>query len=98
MKFILTRTSIRDDYSKIERDKPLPSKNIDKKWKISEEIIDGYLNFPNEYSGKYKVHMIEINSLEELMKFQQEVASIIIEKFWLNENYLKIEIYDDYRE
>lgn len=98
MKFILTKTSLWDNYLNIESGEPLPSKNIDKKWKISEEIIDGFREGPNKYSGKYKVHMIEINSLEELMKFQQEVGSIIIEEFWLNENYLKIEIYDDYRE
>ena len=39
------------------------------------------------------VYQVEINSLEELIKFQQDCGQHIILK-WDNE----IEIYDDYRE
>lgn len=99
MKFILTRTTILNNYFKIESledmNKKLVSKNINGRWKVSEEIIDGFMHGLKE---KYKVHMIEINSLEELMEFQHEVGSIVIERFWLNVNYLELEIYDDYRE
>lgn len=45
------------------------------------------------------VWCIEINSLEELLKFQSEcVSELIIYPNWLNSNYYEIEIYDSFRE
>jgi len=41
---------------------------------------------------------IEINSLEELMKFYKENGELIIRGCWDNPNINIIEIYDDYRE
>ena len=41
---------------------------------------------------------IEINSLEELMKFQKVQGDIIIKKCWENSSIKEIEIYDGYRE
>ena len=42
---------------------------------------------------------IEINSLEELMKFQETVgANLVIQTSWIDNKTPCIEIYDDYRE
>lgn len=42
---------------------------------------------------------IEINSLEELLKFQSECGKgLIISPHCLNDSYYEIEIYDDWRE
>lgn len=101
MKFVLKRTSSWNNYFAVNlhrKDEKLPDKNISKRWKVTEEVIEVYLEHHKKSSSMYSVHMIEINSLEELMEFQQEVGSIIIEKFWLNAKYFSLEIYDDFRE
>lgn len=98
MKFILTRTSLYNSFTNIDvngEDTKLQSKDVSKKWKVEEEIIDGY---NNKSKYRYKVDTIEIATIEQLLEFQEEVGSIIIEKFWPNENYFELEIYDDYRE
>ena len=41
-------------------------------------------------------YLIEINTLEELMKIREKYGSIIIYEQWYN--YPILEIYDDYRE
>ena len=41
---------------------------------------------------------IEINSLDELIKFLEEHNSVVIERSLWNPKFWKIEIYNDYRE
>lgn len=41
---------------------------------------------------------IKINTLEELIAFENKYGSLIIEKNWDNQEEMQIEIYDDYRE
>lgn len=41
---------------------------------------------------------IKINTLEELIAFENKYGSLIISKDWDNQEEMQIEIYDDYRE
>lgn len=41
---------------------------------------------------------IEVNTLKDLIKFQEKYGDIIIYQSWMNKNIKEIEIYDDYRE
>lgn len=41
---------------------------------------------------------IEVNTLEDLIEFQEKYGDIIIQKSWDNDTIKEIEIYDDYRE
>ncbi len=41
---------------------------------------------------------IKINTLEELIAFENKYGSLIISKVWDNGKEMQIEIYDDYRE
>ena len=56
----------------------------------------GYVQreFPNDSEGWF----IEINSLDDLIKFNKQHGDIILRKCWDNKNISEIEIYDDYRE
>ena len=56
---------------------------------------DGYIIRDN---GLITVWTIELNTLDELIAFYNKYGEIIIQKCWLNESYMQIEIYDDYRE
>lgn len=41
---------------------------------------------------------IKINTLEELLAFENKYGNLIISKNWDNQEEMQIEIYDDYRE
>jgi hypothetical protein len=41
---------------------------------------------------------LEINSLDELMKFQEKYGQIVIQRYMFNHDILELEIYDSYRE
>ena len=41
---------------------------------------------------------IKINTLEELLAFENKYGALIISKDWDNQEEMQIEIYDDYRE
>ena len=41
---------------------------------------------------------IKINTLEELIAFENKYGALIISKDWDNQEEMQIEIYDDYRE
>lgn len=41
---------------------------------------------------------IKINTLEELLAFENKYGALIISKDWDNQDGMQIEIYDDYRE
>jgi len=41
---------------------------------------------------------VEINDLDELMKFQEKYGQIVIQWFMFNQDLLELEIYDSYRE
>lgn len=41
---------------------------------------------------------IKINTLEELIAFENKYGSLIISKVWDNQEKMQIEIYDTYRE
>lgn len=56
----------------------------------------GYIQreFPNDAVGWF----VEINTLDELLHFQQKYGDIILTKDYNNPEVLELEIYDDYRE
>lgn len=85
MKFILIRTSSRDD-----REKPLNDKRIYKE-KIN-------IFFDNKDMGTAMAWVININSLNELNNFIKENGEIVIEPYPFNINYMILEIYDSCRE
>lgn len=61
---------------------------------FEEEVVCTYFE-----NGKKVVWMIEINTLEELHEFIDKYGgSVVIEDWYFNNAYKKIEIYDDYRE
>lgn len=41
---------------------------------------------------------IEINTLEELLKFREKYGDLVLTKHYLNPEIVEVEIYDDYRE
>lgn len=55
---------------------------------------DGYI----EREFEDKAWFIEINSLEDLLEFENKFGPIIVSTSWTNYEYMMIEIYDDYRE
>jgi len=58
-------------------------------------IEEEYINI---WGQKQKEWVIEINTLEELLKLQKEEGDIIIKNDILGNNKLALEIYDTYRE
>jgi len=56
----------------------------------------GYIQreFPNDAVGWF----VEINTLDELLKFQEKYGDVILTRDWNNPQVFKLEIYDDYRE
>lgn len=65
-----------------------------------EEAIRGSIEIENKIYNKSTVDVwfVEINTLEELIKFYEEYGDIIITDCLWNKSYTEIEIYDDYRE
>ena len=65
-----------------------------------EEAIRGSIERENKIYNKSTVDVwfVEINTLEELIKFYEENGDIIIKDCFWNKSYTEIEIYDDYRE
>lgn len=64
-----------------------------------EEAKRGSIERENKiYSATADVWFVEINTLEELIKFYEEYGDIIIKDCLWNKSYTEIEIYDDYRE
>lgn len=65
-----------------------------------DEAIRGSIERENKiYSdANADVWFVEINTLEELIKFYEENGDIIIKDCFWNKSYTEIEIYDDYRE
>ena len=64
-----------------------------------EEAIRGSIEADIKvYGDTVDVWFIEINTLEELVKFHEENGDIIIKDCLWNKSYIEIEIYDDYRE
>lgn len=64
-----------------------------------EEAKRGSIERENKiYSATADVWFVEINTLEELIKFYEENGDIIIKDCFWNKSYTEIEIYDDYRE
>lgn len=50
-------------------------------------------------NGTKKAYTIEIQTIEQLVDFIHENGdSVVIEPYWQDGEYMKIEIYDDYRE
>lgn len=85
MKFIITRTS----------DHGLDEKPCEK---AEREIIQNDKSW-----GKYKgidrnVWVVEINTLEDLLKFYVDNGRFIIDKNHINKKFYEIEIYDEYRD
>lgn len=113
MKFLVTRTSLWDDKRPCERaykDKYIivDSRTVDdpKKLNIKSDRENWYKEGTNHRVENGKIRrdfeeegwFIDINSLEELIEFKNEVGAIIIQRHWQNEELFEIEIYDYYRE
>lgn len=116
MKFLVTKTSCfgfnenikpcekatLEDYIIVDEryiDDPMKNPNIGKNW--YEKGTDHRVENGNiKRNLKSRGWFIELNTLEELIEFQKEYGSLIIEEPYTPslEGYLRIEIYDDYRE
>lgn len=57
---------------------------------------EGYIQ--REYHNYDNGWFIEVNSLEDLMNFNEKYGDIILRKCWDNENINEIEIYDSIRD
>lgn len=110
MKFVVTRTSDFEDpkcdeafiapFTRVDKrnvDDPMKNKYISADWYTlgtNHRVENGQIcrDFQEE------CHFVEINSLEELLKFQEKYGAIIIRSSHGNDSVLEIEIYDNYRE
>lgn len=90
MKFKVSRTSIRDDR------KPCEEAVKQTYTRVEVGTLGRYIQreFPNDAVGWF----VEINTLDELLHFQQKYGDIILTKDYYNPEVLELEIYDDYRE
>lgn len=87
MEFMISRASQWNDK------KPLKDKRVYSK------VIPKYKNVDGEYSKETKrAWFIEINTLEELIDLYKLEGDLIIQKNWLNNDYIYLTIYDDYIE
>lgn len=113
MELMVSRTSTDSDNKPCDEAYQKQYVYIDRRrWKTPEEITDEITK--REWFNEGRNHRIEdnnimrdfdrvgwfvnIDSLDDLMKFIAKYGNIVIETSYRNHNILAIEIYDDYRE